>query len=92
MKRRKFFKQAVLGMGAGVWAPWLWNRGLSQQTGQANVPANLFQEIGKRGGTLTLPLGSTPQSWNYFAIIDNFAYTVLNNVFDRFMQLDQITF
>ncbi|GIW35777.1 ABC transporter substrate-binding protein [Meiothermus sp.] len=92
MNRRKLLKQAAFGMGAGALAPWLFGKAKAQQASQANVPANLFQEIGKRGGTLTLPLGSTPQSWNYFAVIDNFAYTVLNNVFDRLMQLDQITF
>jgi len=91
MNRRRFLRQAALGLGAGVLTPGLWARGLAQG-GAANVPANLFQEIGRRGGTLTLPLGSTPQSWNYFAVIDNFAYTVLNNVFDRLMQLDQISF
>ncbi|MBB6099819.1 peptide/nickel transport system substrate-binding protein [Deinobacterium chartae] len=55
---------------------------------QTNVPESLFQTVGKRGGTLTLPLGASPQSFNYYAVLDNNAYTVLNNVFDRLITLD----
>ncbi|GGL79713.1 hypothetical protein GCM10010840_17000 [Deinococcus aerolatus] len=39
--------------------------------GKTNVPPSLFQANGKRGGTLTLPLASSPQSFNYFAVLDN---------------------
>ncbi|PZA06749.1 MULTISPECIES: ABC transporter substrate-binding protein [unclassified Meiothermus] len=92
MNRRKFLSQSALALGAGVLAPQLLNKALAQPGTQANVPLSLFQEIGKKGGTLTLPLGASPQSFNYFSVIDNFAYTVLNNVLDRLMQLDPLTF
>lgn len=59
--------------------------------GKANVPASLFQTNGKRGGTLTLPLVSSPQSFNYFAVLDNNSYTVMNNVLDRLITLDPQT-
>lgn len=91
MNRRQFLSKSALAMGAAVLSPALWGRALAQ-SGALNVPASLFQEIGKRGGVLTLPLGAAPQSFNYFAVIDNFAYTVLNNILDRLMQLDPLTF
>lgn len=56
-----------------------------------NVPASLFQNIGKKGGTLTLSIVSSPQSFNYFAVLDNNSYTILNNVFDRLITLDPLT-
>jgi peptide/nickel transport system substrate-binding protein len=62
------------------------------QAGVPTVPAVMFQEIGKKGGVYTLPLGAAPQSFNYFGVIDNNAYTVLNNVFDRLLTLDPVTF
>ncbi|CAM3526747.1 ABC transporter substrate-binding protein [Deinococcus frigens] len=59
--------------------------------GKSNVPPSLFQTGGKRGGTLTLPLVSSPQSFNYFAVLDNNSYTVMNNVLDRLITLDPLT-
>lgn len=56
-----------------------------------NVPASLFQSIGKKGGTLTLSIVSSPQSFNYFAVLDNNSYSILNNVFDRLITLDPAT-
>lgn len=53
--------------------------------------APLFQEIGKPGGTLTLALGDSPQTFNYYAVLDGNAQTVLNNVFDRLFSLDPLT-
>ncbi|WP_291424670.1 ABC transporter substrate-binding protein [Deinococcus sp.] len=64
---------------------------MAQAQTEANVPASLFQSIGKKGGTLTLSLVSSPQSFNYFAVLDNNSYTVLNNVFDRLITLDPLT-
>lgn len=55
---------------------------------KSNVPASLFQTTGKKGGTLTLSLVSSPQSFNYFAVLDNNSYTVMNNVLDRLITLD----
>ena len=57
-----------------------------------NVPTSLFQTIGKRGGTLTLPLTSSPQTFNYYAVIDGPSQTVLNNVFDRLITYDPATY
>lgn len=61
------------------------------QAQKNNVPASLFQSIGKKGGTLTLSIVSSPQSFNYFAVLDNNSYTILNNVFDRLITLDPLT-
>ncbi|HEU4740933.1 MAG TPA: twin-arginine translocation signal domain-containing protein, partial [Meiothermus sp.] len=67
MNRRKFLSKSALALGTGVLAPQLLSKVLAQQGTQANVPLSLFQEIGKKGGTLTLPLGASPQSFNYFS-------------------------
>ncbi len=53
--------------------------------------APMFQEIGQPGGTLTLALGDSPQTFNYYAVLDGNAQTVLNNVFDRLFSLDPVT-
>ncbi|WP_104992157.1 ABC transporter substrate-binding protein [Deinococcus sp. NW-56] len=59
--------------------------------GKANVPPSLFQTVGKKGGTLTLSIVSSPQSFNYFAVLDNNTYAVMNNVLDRLITLDPLT-
>lgn len=63
----------------------------AQAQNKANVPPSLFQTIGKKGGTLTLSIVSSPQSFNYFAVLDNNTYTILNNVLDRLITLDPLT-
>ncbi|MFD2608834.1 ABC transporter substrate-binding protein [Deinococcus taklimakanensis] len=62
--------------------------GAATAQSKANVPASLFQTTGKKGGTLTLSLVSSPQSFNYFAVLDNNSYTVMNNVLDRLITID----
>ena len=67
---------------------------LNAQAAQNPVPAwlsPLFQEIGRPGGTLTLALGDSPQTFNYYAVLDGNAQTVLNNVFDRLFSLDPVS-
>jgi peptide/nickel transport system substrate-binding protein len=80
MARYRTLKLAVVAIAAGTVAA------------AGTVPDMMFQEVGKKGGTLTLPLSASPQSFNYFGVIDNFAYTVLNNVFDRLLTLDPVTY
>lgn len=63
----------------------------AQAQSKANVPNSLFQTIGKKGGTLTLSIVSSPQSFNYFAVLDNNSYTIMNNVLDRLITLDPLT-
>ncbi len=63
----------------------------AQAQSKANVPAALFQNIGKKGGTLTLSIVSSPQSFNYFAVLDNNSYTIMNNMLDRLITLDPLT-
>lgn len=65
--------------------------GTAHAQSKANVPASLFQTTGKKGGTLTLSIVSSPQSFNYFSVLDNNSYTVMNNVLDRLITLDPLT-
>ncbi|WP_295816050.1 ABC transporter substrate-binding protein [uncultured Deinococcus sp.] len=47
---------------------------------------------GKSGGTYTLPLGDSPQTFNYYGAIDNNTYTVLNNVLESLVEYNLATY
>ncbi|QLG13037.1 ABC transporter substrate-binding protein (plasmid) [Deinococcus sp. D7000] len=47
---------------------------------------------GKVGGTYTLPLSDSPQTFNYYGAIDNNTYTVLNNVLESLVEYNLATY
>lgn len=56
------------------------------------VDSALFQEIGTRGGQLTLTLGSSPKSFNFYGTIDSAAYTIMmGNVIEPLVEANPIT-
>lgn len=46
------------------------------------VEAELFQEIGKKGGELVLGLGASPRSFNFYGVVDGPSYTIIYNFLD----------
>lgn len=51
----------------------------------------MFEEEGQYGGELTLSLGSSPRSFNYFGTIDGAAYAVMENILDTLVEPNQVT-
>jgi peptide/nickel transport system substrate-binding protein len=51
----------------------------------------LFQTVGKYGGTFTLRLSSEPQSFNYYGTLSSAAYTIDGLLFSPLVQLNPIT-
>ncbi len=47
---------------------------------------------GKEGGTYTLALGDSPQTFNYYGAIDNNAYVLLNNVYEGLVEYNLATY
>jgi peptide/nickel transport system substrate-binding protein len=44
-----------------------------------------------RGGTLTLRIAGSPQSWNFYGVIDNNAYTVIYQFLDPLVEANPVT-
>jgi len=44
-----------------------------------------------RGGTLTLRIPGSPQSWNFYGVIDNNAYTVIYQFLDPLVEANPVT-
>lgn len=68
---------------------------LGQALGVKTVGANLKSlgvVPGKAGGTYTLPLNDSPQTFNYYGAIDNNNYTVLNNVLESLVEYNLATY
>ncbi|WP_291428776.1 ABC transporter substrate-binding protein [Deinococcus sp.] len=79
--------QWVLAFGLSV----LGSIAPAQQVAGANLK-NAGIVPGKSGGTYTLPLGDSPQTFNYFGAIDNNNYTILNNVLESLVQYNLATY
>lgn len=80
-------KHWILAFGLSV----LSGTALAQQVAGASLK-NVGVVPGKSGGTYTLPLGDSPQTFNYFGAIDNNSYVVLNNVLESLVEYNLATY
>ncbi len=54
-------------------------------------PEDYFQEIGDYGGELTLTLGGSPETFNYYGSLDHNSLTVMLNIFDSLTEPNFVT-
>lgn len=65
---------------------------LAQADIDMKVVSNLmFETEGKYGGQLSVSLGSSPRSFNYFGTIDGAAYSVMENILDTLVEPNRVT-
>lgn len=83
--RRTFLLVAVLlvAMSATVFA----QSGIDMKV----VSELMFENEGVQGGQLSVSLGSSPRSFNYFGTIDGAAYSVMENILDTLVEPNQVT-
>ncbi|MFZ2635900.1 MAG: ABC transporter substrate-binding protein [Rectinemataceae bacterium] len=66
---------------------------LAVQTKEPKTVAAFLTEdkAPNRGGTLTLRIAGSPQSWNFYGVIDNNAYTVIYQFLDPLVEANPVT-
>jgi peptide/nickel transport system substrate-binding protein len=66
---------------------------LPVKTKEAKVVASFLtnDKAPNRGGTLTLRIPGSPQSWNFYGVIDNNAYTVIYQFLDPLVEANPVT-
>ncbi|MBE3574023.1 MAG: ABC transporter substrate-binding protein [Firmicutes bacterium] len=70
----------------------VWSVSAQESLQPKKAPSILFQQIGKPGGTLTLRLGASPKSFNFYGVIDSSAYTIMmGNVLEPLVEANPVT-